>query len=187
MKKFAAVLLSLLLVMGSFAAFAEDVDLSGYTDDELRLLMERIDVELSARSSAAMLEGGVIAEGDLGDYHVAILEVKRIEDYKGNPALLIRFMFANNGDDDKSFSLAFSSKVFQNGVQCESAMVLNSDKIGHDPMSLLMDVKPGATLECTKVVGLYDTTSPVEIQVQELFDMSKNPAQVAVTLAVPAE
>ena len=187
MKKFAAVLLSLLLMVCSCMAFAEDVDLSGYTDDELRLLRERIDVELSARSAAAILEGGVIAEGDLGDYHVAILEVKLVEDYKGNPALLIRFLFENNGDDATSFGIACSSKVFQNGVQCESAIVMNSDKIGHDSMSTLMDVKPGASIECTKVVTLYDATSPVETQVQELFDMSSNPTQVVVTLAVPAE
>lgn len=187
MKKFFALLVAMCLSMVYVSAFAESVDLSGFSDEDLRLLRERIDVELSARSAATMLEGGVLAEGDLGDYHVAILEVKPAEDYKGNPALLVRFLFVNNSDDAQAFSVACSSKVFQNGVQCENAMLMNSEKYGHDSMSTLMDVKPGASIECTKVVQLYDMTSPVEIQVQELFNFSSNPPQVVVTLPVPAE
>lgn len=187
MKKFFVLALSLMLALACCAAYAEDVDLSGYSDDELRLLRERIDTELSARTAAATLAGGVLAEGDVGEYHVAILDVDLVEDYKGNPALLIRFLFANNGEDEESFMVACSSKVFQNGVECAGAITMNASSIGHDPNAIMLDVKPGASLECTKVVVLQDTTSPVEIQVRKLIDFSANPDQVIVTLAVPAE
>lgn len=181
MRKLLAIILTIIFVLSSSVVFAEGVDFSAMTDDELRNLKEAIDVELATRQAAAALANGIIAEGDLGDYHVAIMSANRATDYTGSPAVKVTYMFTNNGTATEMFMSVISDMVFQNGVQCEVGIVMD----GTDSMASMTNVKPGASIEVTQAYVLRDTSSPIEIEVGKLFDFSDKPEKIVATVALP--
>lgn len=182
MRKFLAILLAILFVISGSVAFAESVDLSAMTDEELRTLGEAIDAELANRQAAAALASGVIAEGDVGEYHVAILSVEKTTDYAGAPSVIVTYMFTNNSTNDATFLASIGNKVFHNGVQCETAIIMNGSI---DSTASMMSIRPGASIEVEQGYVLRDGTSPIEIEVSKLFDFSGNPAKVLATVALP--
>ena len=86
-------------------------------------------------------------------------------DYEGNPAMIVDFTFTNNSDEATSFAVACSQKAFQNGVQLETAIVM--DDLGNGYMA---EIKPGATTQARLAFSLADE-SDVTIEVSELFSL----------------
>jgi len=107
--------------------------------------------------------------GELGDYTVSILSYDLTEDYEGNPAIRVYFEFTNNGDEAASFMFAVSTEAFQNGIELETAIVIGDD-VDEDDNSL-KDIKPGATITCTHIFVLSDT-SAVIVEASELISFS---------------
>jgi len=180
MRKLLVVIMAIMMLC-STAAMAEGVDFSAMTDEELRELRGAIDVELSNRQAAATMESGIIAEGDVGEYHVVIVSVEISKDYDDSPAVVVKYLFTNNSDETDSFITAVSDTVFQGGIELEIGMIVD----GADSSAALLDIKPGATIEVTMGYVLRDTTSPIEIEVGKLFDYSDNPVKIIATVALP--
>ena len=86
-------------------------------------------------------------------------------DYEGNPAMIVDFTFTNNSDEATSFAVACSQKAFQNGVQLETAIVM--DDLGNGYMA---EIKPGATTQARLAFSLADE-SDVTVEVSELFSL----------------
>lgn len=86
-------------------------------------------------------------------------------DYEGNPAVIVDFTFTNNSDEATSFAVACSQKAFQNGVQLETAIVM--DDLGNGYMA---EIKPGATTQARLAFSLADE-SDVTVEVGELFSL----------------
>lgn len=84
-------------------------------------------------------------------------------DYEGKPAIIVDYTFTNNSDDATSFAVACSQKAFQNGVQLETAVVL--DDLGN---GFLAEIKPGATTSARRAYSLADE-SDVTVEVTELI------------------
>ena len=84
-------------------------------------------------------------------------------DYEGKPAIIVDYTFTNNSDDATSFAVACSQKAFQNGVQLETAVVL--DDLGN---GCLAEIKPGATTSARMAYSLADE-SDVTVEVKELI------------------
>lgn len=84
-------------------------------------------------------------------------------DYEGKPAIIVDYTFTNNSDDATSFAVACSQKAFQNGVQLETAVVL--DDLGN---GYLAEIKPGATTSARMAYSL-DDESDVTVEVKELI------------------
>lgn len=97
------------------------------------------------------------------DYAVTIDGCRVTEDYQGNPAVVVTYTFANNSDEAKSFMVALSPKVFQNGVELNTA--IGSD---WDSEKYMSDVKPGASTTVEMGYELEDM-SDVTVEVEELF------------------
>ena len=79
------------------------------------------------------------------------------------PVLLVEYSFKNNTDEAKSWMFSVSDKAFQNGIECGGTVY-------HDDINSEMqmnDVRPGYATTLTVGYPLYDTTSPVEIEVTE--------------------
>lgn len=110
------------------------------------------------------------------DYGVTIDGGTKGEDYEGKPALLVAYTFTNNSDKDANFMFATSAKAFQNGVELESAVMLD-DLEGLK--NALKDVKPGASISL-QLAYVLDDTSDVTVEVTELisFDDAKIASKV---------
>lgn len=182
MKRIIALALACILCCATVPGLASSVDLSTMTDDELRQLRSDIDVELSARSTASLLAGGVLLEGDLGNYHVALTNIERATGTGGAPCVILTFVFTNNSADANSFTLAIGKTVYQNGVQCTNAYFTTPSA---DATKALLDVKDGASIEVQSAYELYDAESPIEIELNELFNWASNAPTLIGTFSLP--
>jgi len=137
-------------------------------------------VEPSAESSVDT--SNQIGSGTIDDYFVSIKEFKVIEKYDGDPAVIITYEWTNNSDDEASFSFSFDDKVYQNGIECEFAIIIDND--AYDGSNSIKDIKPGSTLEVQEVYSLNDATTPIDIEVTELITFDKTPSTVKQTFKI---
>lgn len=109
--------------------------------------------------------------GAVGDYNVSILDATLSKDYKDKDAIIVTYDFTNNGENETSFMVAISAKAYQDGIELESAIIMDDDFSSEDQMK---NIKPGATLTVQKAYVLDNNTSPVEIEVEELISWDDN-------------
>lgn len=96
------------------------------------------------------------------------LSYEMISDYEGNPAILIHFNYTNNSDQSAMAQSYFYPQLFQNGVECEMAILSDSPEAYSN---LIKEIQPGTTLEVGFPYTLQDTTNPVDLEVQAMSDM----------------
>lgn len=104
-------------------------------------------------------------EAPASDYAVTIDDATVTEDYEGNPAVIVDYTFTNNSDEATSFAVACHAKVFQNGVQLESA--ITTDDLGNGYMA---EIKPGASTQARLAYSLTDQ-SDITVEVEEFFSL----------------
>lgn len=127
--------------------------------------------DTSEKGSNNEVEKGVMKnKGTLGDYEVEILSAKKTKDYDGKPAIIIDYQFTNNSDEATSFMVALIDKAFQDGIELESAIVVNT-KV-YDADESMKDIKPGKSLKVQQAFLLNDSKTPVEVEVSELISFS---------------
>ena len=84
-------------------------------------------------------------------------------DYDGDPVVIVTYTFTNvSSDEAESYLLSCSDEVYQNGVQCELAFVMDLE--GDSGAK----VKAGASTTFQKAYSVKDN-SDVEVEVKELF------------------
>jgi hypothetical protein len=111
----------------------------------------------------------ILAEAQLGNYKVAITGARLVNDYEGKPCIVVSFRWSHNEAEAKSFMLAFSNKLFQNGLELETAILMDNSV---DVASAMLDLKAGYEQNTQAAYRLNDTTSKVEIEVTELFSFT---------------
>jgi len=117
-------------------------------------------------STSATTETAAPAQSN---YAVTIDGATAGTDYKGNPCIIVTYTFTNNSDDATSFALAYNAEVYQNGVQCETAICQSIDS-----SSYMSKLQKGASIQAQLAYSTTDT-SAVEVDVYELFSLSKTP------------
>ena len=108
--------------------------------------------------------------GNLGSYYVEIQSARIGKDYEGSPVIFVTYSFTNNSEEAQSFMFAISDIAYQDGIQLETAIVIDDDQ--YDSGASLLEIKTGATLTVECAYVLRNTTSPVEIEVTELLSFS---------------
>ena len=157
----AAMLLAMLTACGGSGDTAPQNDAGSTTADAS-----------TSANDAANAETGATDEGDLGDYHVKILDAETgLNDYEGNPVIGVKYEYTNNGKENMMFDVAVSAQAFQDGVQLELAFM---DEFSDEYENASKEIKPGTTLTCELYYALT-SESDVEIEVSELisFDDAK--------------
>lgn len=151
----AAMLLAMLTACGGSADTAPQNDAGSTTADAS-----------ASANDAANAETGAPEEGDLGDYHVKILDAETgLKDYDGNPVIGVKYEYTNNGKENMMFDVAVSAQAFQDGVQLELAFM---DEFSDEYENASKEIKPGTTLTCELYYALA-SESDVEIEVSELI------------------
>ncbi|TJW11258.1 DUF5067 domain-containing protein [Parvibacter caecicola] len=101
-------------------------------------------------------------------YEVVIGEARTVEDYQGNPAVVVSYTFTNNSDEAVSPMVAVHAKAFQNGVELDTAFLTEDAETA----KAMNEVKPGASITYEDAYKLTDTASDVLVEVEELFSFS---------------
>jgi len=65
---------------------------------------------------------------------------------------------------------ALSYKAYQNGVQLDSAIIMDNSVYNAD--DLMKDVQPGASIDVVAAYSLSSETAPVEFEVEEIISFS---------------
>ena len=98
------------------------------------------------------------------DYPVTIDGVRLAKDYQDKDCVIVTCTFTNNSEDTKSFASALHVEVFQNGIQCDTAITMGEKENDN----YLTDVRPGTTISVDMAYELQDL-SDIEVEVKELF------------------
>jgi hypothetical protein len=120
-----------------------------------------------ANDSAAP-EAGTAEKGNIDDYYVEILSSRLGKDYDGNPVIIVKYNFTNNGTEPASFMTSVNDTLYQGGIELEIAFMMDDS---YDGNASMLEIKNGATLEVELAYVLRDTTSPVEVEVTDLFGL----------------
>ncbi|MCH5205913.1 MAG: DUF5067 domain-containing protein [Oscillospiraceae bacterium] len=110
-------------------------------------------------------EGNSAPNEELQDTSVEVADFKISSDFKGDKVLVINYDFYNGENSAKAFIFLFNDKVFQNGIECDSAVIGCNDV---DSQSQMNEIQPGVTY--TVSIGYHiSDMSDVEIQITDLF------------------
>ena len=105
---------------------------------------------------------------NLGNYYVVIKSFRLAEDYAGNPIVIVTYSYTNNAKNAESFSSAISTSVFQNGVGLNECYFAD-DRANYSTDNQYKEVKSGVTLDVEVAYELNDTTTPIEVEIEEWF------------------
>lgn len=155
------------------------LELKDSNDGKLELVLEGDALALKLETGTLLFEKGdpkpkqttesaAADAGDLGQYHVKILDAALGTDYQGNSMITIRFEYTNNSSNNMAFLTSISALAFQDGVQLSDAYSLNSSA---EYENLLKVIQPGTTVICEKRY-LLNSGSDVEVEVKELVSLS---------------
>ena len=169
MRKLILLVLVIALVFVSCPVLASSTDVSTMSNDELKQLKTRVDQEWANRK-LGILSDTLLAEATMGDYYVAITGFELAKDYEGKDCIVVSYRWSHNLKDPTSFMVSLVPKVFQNGVQLESAFMLD----GIDLDDSMLDVQPGYMQDVKSAFVLSDSESTVTISIGELFSLSDN-------------
>ena len=140
------------------------------------------------RLTAVFLPGGFsrVAPGvesatKLGDYAVSLNSYDIVEDYEGNPAIVLNMGYTNNSNIDSPFYAAIAVTVFQDGIELETAYIIDDSIV--DSTSSMLNVMPGAGHAVTEAFVLSNDTSPVEIEIAEMFSFSDEKITTTINIA----
>lgn len=164
MKKAIVLFAAVCMVIGMTACSSEpqsSTSSSSTSSESSASKAESSSSEASVESTADANEGS----GTLGDYEIAILSARLGKDYEDKPALIVKYSFKNNAQENKAFLTSTMTKAFQEGVQLETAIIMDDDS--YNAEDAMKELQPGASIECEGAFVLTSETSSVEINVQE--------------------
>ncbi len=105
-------------------------------------------------------------KGKVGPHDVEIVSAALDTTYDKKDAVVITYKWTNNGDDAAAFMIALGAKVYQDGIECQLAILGPKSKV--DTNAQLSKIKPGTTQEL-QVAYSIDKTKPLSVEVEENF------------------
>lgn len=111
---------------------------------------------------------------ELGDASIKIGDSKLAKTYDGKDAIIINMEYTNNSEDSQSYMTSIIGKAFQDGVELSSAIIMDAD--AYDAESQMKELKKGASIDVQIAYELSNTTSDVELEVEEFLGMSDKKA-----------
>ena len=114
---------------------------------------------------------GNSSSSTLGDYDVVIESCRIAFDYLGEPIVIVKYKFTNNGDDPAAFMWSVDSAAFQGGIGLNECYIA-ADSANYSSANQTKEIKKGATLSVEVAYELNDSTTDVEVEVSEYFSFS---------------
>ena len=107
----------------------------------------------------------------IGDYEALYKGYELVTDNEGDDAIALYFDFTNNSAEEESVFWALYYYLYQDGVELDSTTVyVNGDSMTWMDDSTMDDVPPGQTRPVCITYKLRDTTTPVELEMTDLYD-----------------
>ena len=110
---------------------------------------------------------------NLGDYHVVISSCRLAKDYEGNSIVIVKYKFTNYSDESAAFWTTIDETVYQNNIGLNECYVA-SDSANYSSDNQMKEIKKGATIDVEVAYILNDTSTPIDVEVEELFGYTDN-------------
>lgn len=112
------------------------------------------------------------SEDAIGAYSVVIDSCRLAKDYEGKEVIIVKYVYTNvSNDEPTAFYIAFDAAVYQNGVELNEAYILD-DSANYSADNQTKAIKKGASLDVEVAYTLNDTTTDIEVEVEELFSFN---------------
>ncbi|MFT9110813.1 MAG: DUF5067 domain-containing protein [Bifidobacterium psychraerophilum] len=122
----------------------------------------------SAKADESTSASSAADEADLSAGHVKVVSMqKAANDYEGKPTVIVTYEWTNTGSDTM-FMSAFDFKAFQNGTSLDTAIYTDNPQ-GYDGEAQMKTIKKGVKQTVQVAYVLSDQTSPVSVEVSDLF------------------
>lgn len=131
----------------------------------------------AAVNSSVEAENSETSNNTLGDYGCVVKSAKLTKDWTGKDAVLLTYEFTNNSSNPISFDVALNDHVYQDGIGLEIAILSDDDTDYLD-----VEIKPGVSKEVRKAYVLRDTTTDLEVEIEELISFSDDKIVTTVKL-----
>ena len=105
--------------------------------------------------------------GDIGEYHIDLIEAKLSADSDGDPIILFRYLWTNNSESTDIAYGSIDCVAFQDGVELDEV-----DVTGLFSGPEWKWVRPGAKIELQAGYRLTSEDAPVEFMVYEYMGFS---------------
>lgn len=108
-----------------------------------------------------------------GTLHIEILSVaKSVDTFDGRPTVAVTYTVTNNGNNTSN-PFDYQVKAFQNKVELSTGIYNAEKPEGYDIEAQLKEIQPGGSLTIVNGFILEDTSAPITIEVDSLFDSRK--------------
>lgn len=149
--------------------------------DEANATIEKLQAELQkAKGGSTTLasKDGINFETDT--FTVQYTRHEFGTDYEGNKCLLYYYNFTNNSDQNTTAGMTAHVQCFQDGSECEMAIVTDGYVDAMDNYAM-NEVQPGGTVEVCQPFTLKSDTE-ITIEVSDLMSVSDEKASQAITV-----
>ena len=134
-------------------------------DDEKETEVEN--EETSASDNEDVKEDKPSDKGEVDDYYVKIKKATYTKDIEGKKTIVVHLDFTNNGKKAESAIFAINVTAYQDGVELEKAIVINSSKFNGEIRS--KKAKSGKTIKDCQYPFVLDGKKPVEVEVTGMY------------------
>lgn len=178
-----------IIVLSMLAALCSAAFLAGCGEESQSSAVPAATSSSTPNESSSAVESKIepaaeTGKGDIGDYNIEILGVRIVDDFQGGKDALVKLKFTNISDEEAAaFGSSLDIKVYQDGVELGMGV---PDAEGYEAGNSYKTVKKGASIEFEHPVQLSNTTSPIEVEVAELFAIIDT-GKVTKTLELPQE
>lgn len=112
-------------------------------------------------------------EAPILDFDVTGFDI--IEDYEGNPCLIVYFIWTNTTDETTNFWLTYNTKAFQDGIELTGITFIDDTENAELMSNDGVDLRPGATIELAQTFVLRSDSPIVEVEVWNNFSFDNKP------------
>lgn len=162
MKKILSVLLvcALLITFGMFAL--------GSSSDDDTVSQGEGSVSQDNNDDSQQTEN-TTNNNSLGDYIVEIKSCRLAKDFEKKDVVIVTYSFTNQNDETPaSFMVALEDNVYQAGVGLNECYFVD-EAYNYNSDNSTKEIKKGASIDVEVAYVLNDTTTPVDVEISELF------------------
>lgn len=104
------------------------------------------------------------------DCYVRFDGATTVPDYNGDIALVVQMTFRNNSEEPHSCGYTFDIDAYQDGVECDLAILSGDVDEEFDTSTYLTDIQPGIEFTVFRAYKLRSDSSDVVIDVRGFYD-----------------
>ena len=89
----------------------------------------------------------------------------------GQTVIRVYFQFTNQSSSSTSFYMTSYVEAYQNGI---ALYEVDPTEVTAEDQNYKASIQPGETIVCSMCFGLIDLETPIEIELQDIFDAERN-------------